>query len=45
MTVTERFLGELLDSADGKKAAVVGHCQKCGVEVRFLIDLVAGVTA
>ena len=45
MTVTERFLGELLDSADGKKAAVAGHCQKCGEEVRLLVDLVDGVPA
>jgi len=41
MTVTERFLGELLDSADGKKAAVDSVAE---VSMRKTFDL-SGVTA
>jgi hypothetical protein len=42
MTCTDAFLLELLDERGGK-AAIDGHCQKCGDEVRLLVDLVDGV--
>ena len=41
MTHTEVFLMELIDSAGGP-TAIQGHCQKCGDEVRFLVNVEDG---
>lgn len=41
MTSTDNFLFELIDSAGGP-TAIEGHCQKCGEEVRFLVNVEDG---
>ena len=41
MTSTDNFLLELIDSAGGP-TAIEGHCQKCGDEVRFLVNIEDG---
>ena len=41
MTITDNFLLELIDSAGGP-TAIEGHCQKCGDEVRFLVNIEDG---